>query len=260
MTVLAPFWNWDGWNALVAIGTLTLAIGTGFLAWMTKDAVSESRRQINLSADELKAIEKQTDVLTKQTEAVQAQAAATERQVSISTAALEASARPVLVGVAPSSNVEREDVTYTDGHVVNVEVARVHYEETDDMVYCSVPLRNVGAGVAFVQRVSLLTRTPYEGRISNPVVPPDEIARARFAITRRQRDGRATDVNEITTQGRGFAAFTIYVVFTAASHDLVTASKVTVAGLPDGTFLVTGNEILDGEAQQRLLASSANVG
>ena len=37
--IVASFWKWDGWNALVALGTLTLAGGTGWLAWTTKGAV-----------------------------------------------------------------------------------------------------------------------------------------------------------------------------------------------------------------------------
>ena len=143
-----------------------------------------------------------------------------------------------------------------------MERGRVHYEETDEMVWCSVPLLNVGSGVAFVQRISLLTgATSYDGRISNPVIRPGEIERVRFTVTRHQRDGRPTDVNAITKGARGFAAFAIYVAYTAASRDLVTASQVNVSGLPDGTYLVVGNEIYDGDAGPRtLLASTENIG
>jgi hypothetical protein len=281
--ISASFWTWNGWNALVAIGTLALAGATGLLALITKRAVEQSRRQIDLSAREVTAVEKQTDALTKQidlsaqeVEAVQAQtemlleqtnalreqADATKRQVAISSASLEAAARPVLVGIAPSpaTSGQREDVPYTAGFTVNVEVERIHYEATADMIFCSVPLRNVGAGVAFVQRVTI-QRGYREGRVSHAVVPPGALTRARFALARKGSDGRPTDINEITKEGRGIAQFTIYVVYTAASRDLVTGTEVNVSELPDETFLVTGNEIYDGDTGTRtLLASTANVG
>jgi len=228
------------------------------------------RRYSGRTAQEVAAVEQQGQTLVEQTQAVRHQAAATERQVAISAASLEAAARPVLVGVVPPPvyrtgrqrvDADLETVDYWKDHVASVERDRVHYEETDEMVCCSVPLRKVGAGVAFVQRVTLLTRTHYDGRISNPVVPPGEIARVRFSITRRQSDGTATDVNEVTRQGRGFARFTIHVVYTGASRDLVTASQVPVAELPDGTFIFTANEISDGDGSDRtLLASTENVG
>jgi hypothetical protein len=267
---LASFWTWGGWSFFVAVGTIGLAAGTFRLARYTRDAVKESQRQIDLSAREVAAVEKQGQVLAEQTDAVRDQVVATEREVAVSTAALEASARPVLVGAVPPPvyrtrrervDAELETVQYSKDYRASVERDRVHYEETDDMVYCSVPLRNVGAGVAFVQRITLLARTTYDGRISNPVVPNGEVVRVRFAVARRQSDGAATDINAITRSGRGFAQFKIYVVYTGASHELVTASEVTVAEVPDGNFVFTGNEIWDGDTGDRVrLASTENVG
>jgi hypothetical protein len=159
--IVASFWTWGGWSFFVAVGTIGLALGTGWLAWNTREAVRESRRQIDLSSREVVAVEAQGKAIAEQTQAVRDQATATERQVAISAASLEAAARPVLVGVVPPPvyragrqrvDAEVETVSYWKDHDASVERDRVYYEETDEMIYCSVPLRNVGAGVAFVQR------------------------------------------------------------------------------------------------------------
>jgi hypothetical protein len=38
-------WSWQGWNALVALGTISLAGGTVILAWKTKVLADESRNE-----------------------------------------------------------------------------------------------------------------------------------------------------------------------------------------------------------------------
>jgi hypothetical protein len=272
--------DWSVWAlVLTALGTLALAASTVLLALQTRRQISLSARevtaveaqtkalaeQIDLSAREVAAVERQTETLGEQTAAVRDQAEATKRQVAISSATLEAAARPVLVGIAPSPATigVRETVPYTPGYQQDVEIERIHFEATADMVYCSIPLRNVGAGVAFVQRASMMVAGYYDGRVSQPVVAPGELTRARFAVPRRQGDGRPTDINEITAEsGRGFAEFTIYIVYTGASRELVTSTEVTAAEqLANRTFFIKGNEIYDGDTTGRtLLASTANVG
>jgi hypothetical protein len=66
--------------------------------------------------------------------------------------------------------------------MVPVHRLAVHYEETGGMVYCSFRVRNIGTGVAFVQRVALLTRTAYPLRISPPIIAPSETARVLIAL------------------------------------------------------------------------------
>lgn len=268
--VWATFWTWHGWNALVAIGTLALAGGTFGLAWFTWRVVRESRKQIDLSAREVTAVEKQTEALVQQTEAVRDQANETKRQVAISIASLEAASRPVLVGVVPPPiyrtgrervDPQLETVAYFGDHHVQVRRDEVHFEESDAMVYCSVPLRNIGAGVAFVQEAMLVTRTEFPGRVSDPVVPRGETTRARFAVVLRQSDGRWTDVTEITPRGRGFAQFKIRLVYTGASRELITVSEITAAQVPDGSFIFTEQQIWDGDPSEgKLLVSTANIG
>ncbi len=222
----------------------------------------ESRRQIELGQRQLETVEQQTATLQDQTAAVREQATATKRQVALSSAALEASVRPVLVPVTSGTDPAREEVPYLRGDRPNVEVSRVHYEATADTVRCSLPVRNVGAGIAFVTRVALLTRTAYEGRITMPVIPPGERARVHFTLNRRDNAGKPADVNEVTGEGgRGFASFRVFVVYRGASHELVTSSTIEIAQLPNGEFIATRIEIHDGETgTPELLTASENVG
>ena len=268
--IVGTFFTWGGWSFFVAVGTIGLACATGWLAWNTHSAVDVSREQINLATRELAAVEIQANAISAQTQALRDQVAATERQVAISSASLESASRPVLAGVVPAPafrtrtqrvDAEWETVDYWKGHDVHVVRDQVHFEETDDMVYCSVPLRNLGAGVAFLQEATLVTRTDYPGRVSNPIVAPGETTRARFAVVLRQMDKRATDVNEVTKTGRGYVQFKIRVAYTGASRELVTVSEITAAQVPTGEFFFTEQAIWDGTGEDRkLLVSTENIG
>lgn len=275
----ASSWAW-GWDTLVAIGTLALAAGTSVLAWSTWGAVRESRDAIRLQAREVESVEKQTAALAEQTQAVRAQAEATERQAELSAAALASSVRPVIVAaIAPAeitklSEGERmppvlEPVTYPGDYAVPVRPLSVHYEERDDMLYLSFCVRNIGAGVAFVQRVALLTRTAYPVRISPPIIAPNETARVLIALTLKQSSGQFTDVNEVTRTGRGFVQATVGLFYTGASHDLALTTEVTLSELIDEqSWLITGTKVWDGDTradlgaheERPLLASTDNIG
>lgn len=217
--------------------------------------------------------------MTDQTQAVREQAEATKRQVDISIASLEAASRPVLVGLVEGldwrptreRDALREKITlayalaYAGQHEVSVFADAIHYEAADDTIYCSVPLRNVGAGVAFLQRVELVTTRgmdfPLQGRVTEPVVPRDETTRTLFAAVRKQSDGTASYWEEIVgISGRGFAQFTIRVVYTGASRELVTVTELTTSQLPKGGFIYTAQQVWTGEGNDRqLLVSTDNI-
>jgi hypothetical protein len=258
--LLSSFWTWHGWSFFVALGTLSLA----FFTWRV---ARQARQQIELQTREVKAVERQTHALAAQTEAVQAQAVATARQAEISAASLEAASRPVLVGAIPELShpvptEELELVEYWDGHSASVYPGAVHYAETDEMVYCSIPLRNVGAGVAFIKSVTLMTQTEFPGRVSSVVVRRDEVTRANFGVARRRPDGSYTDVQVVTRDsGRALARFTVQIVCTGASRGLRTITEITTAELPSGSFLFTDQRVWDGERDDdRLLVSTDNIG
>jgi hypothetical protein len=57
MMVVASFGTWDGWPALVSIGTLLLAASTGALALLTRRSVDGSQQQIAISRQELEILD-----------------------------------------------------------------------------------------------------------------------------------------------------------------------------------------------------------
>src|SRR5262249_6311975 len=153
---------------------------------------------------------------------------------------------------------EKLTLTFTDQHQASVFPDAIYYQASDTMIYCSVPIRNVGAGVAFLQRVELVTaRTDgflLQGRVTEPVVPRDESSRAPFAAVRKQSDGSASDWEEIAgVPGRGFAQFTIRIVYTGASRELVTVTELTTSQLPAGGFIYTAQQVWTGEGADRKL-------
>lgn len=275
----ASSWVW-GWDSLVAFGTIGLALFTAWLAWTTRSAVRESRDAIKLQVREVEAVERQTAALAEQTQAVRDQAVATQRQAEVSAAALASSVRPVLVGaLAPAvitqvtelghAPTDLEPVTYPGDYAVPVRPLAVHYEERNDMLYLSFCVQNIGTGVAFVQRIALLTRTAYPVRISPPIIAPSETARVLVALTLKQSNGQYTDVNEVTRSGRGFVKATVGIFYTGASHDLALTTEVTLCELIDQqSWLVTATKVWDGDTradlgareERPLLASTDNIG
>jgi hypothetical protein len=275
----ASSWLW-GWDSLVALGTIGLAVFTAWLASTTRSAVRESRDAIKLQTREVEAVERQTAALAEQTHAVRDQAVATQRQAEVSAAALESSVRPILVGALARAVITQlnelgcaptnlEPVTYPGDYTVPVRPLAVHYEERNDMLYLSFCVRNIGTGVAFVQRVALLTRTAYPVRISPPIVAPNETARVLVALTLKQSNGQFTDVNEITRSRRGFVKATVGIFYTGPSHDLALTTEVTLSELIDQqSWLVTGTRVWEGDTKADLgireegllLASTDNIG
>jgi hypothetical protein len=188
--------------------------------------------------------------------------------------------RPVLVGaIAPAeitevSELDRtppdlEPVTYPGDYAVPVRPLAVHYEERNDMLYLSFSVRNIGSGVAFVQRVALLTRTAYPVRISPPIIAPNQTARVLIALTLKQSNGQFADVNQVTRSGRGYVQATIGLVYTGASHDLALTTEVTLSELLDEqSWLITDTKVWDGDTradlgtpeERPLLASTDNIG
>ncbi len=51
---MVAFWSWTGWNALVAFGTIGLAVATVVLAFKTSAEITESRRVRRLDAERAK--------------------------------------------------------------------------------------------------------------------------------------------------------------------------------------------------------------
>ncbi len=93
---------------------------------------------------------------------------------------LSATIRPVLVDV-PADAPGRSPVRFDDGSVDQVDAGAIHVRGTDDYLFCSVPLRNVGPGAAVITGLGLLD-PPWSGKASRMVVPSGEETRFSFSI------------------------------------------------------------------------------
>jgi hypothetical protein len=89
--------------------------------------------------------------------------------------------RSLLVGLRPvlvSARFDDPDikVLFGDGQKFHVPAGTALVEEIDDVVYLGFPLRNVGAGLAVLQRYDILT----EYELQDPHRPVDDGVRARL--------------------------------------------------------------------------------
>lgn len=148
MTGLASFWTWHGWEALVAIGTIALALATAILAFSTRATAARTQEL----AEETRSLGEKTG---REVAAVEAQAAEAQRQVEISRSSLEVGLRPVLVDV-PLGVIPEVRVAYVNGQVAVIsDGGAVHVTGGPKHWHTSVPLRNQGNGIAFVRDVRL---------------------------------------------------------------------------------------------------------
>lgn len=149
----------------VAAATIALAVATFAM-------VRQTRHLAQLTRDELAAI--------------QDQAHTAQEDVAVAREALEASYRPILVDVSATGDGD-EHVAYL-GASFDVPHGSVHAAEKSGYLYCSVPLRNAGPGVAFMEAPGLRwsdEATPIIGDSSLHAVPPGDEVRLRFSIRDR---------------------------------------------------------------------------
>jgi hypothetical protein len=205
---------WEfGWEALVALGTLGLAVGTFVLALAT--------RRLAVSTDkEVKAVGDELDLSRQTLAAVQEQAAAARDEVETSRLAAEATIRPVLVGARTAKAVRPDigDVQTAYEPVAwpgtnetrNIPIGTATAWEDANTIYISVPLRNVGPGVALL-RANALTLGDHRvsGVPSLGVVGPGETTRVQFNVA------RADDRSVALTEQSG--SFSIEVAYTDAA-------------------------------------------
>ena len=147
----------------VAVGTFALALATVFLALQARSEARKVADQATISAE----------------------------QVRISRAALDAQVQPVLVDLVPGPVNEREyelvpyEPSNPDGNT-NVGVNQVDVSAlVNGHFVCSVPLRNAGAGLAFITdgpRLAHPSRdVDYPGHVTKQTIPSGEQTRAYFA-------------------------------------------------------------------------------
>jgi hypothetical protein len=185
LVVVASAWAF-GWEALVAIGTLGLAIVTAGLAWSTRGLASET-------ADEVKHSKRQVDAALEQVEVSQRQAKtahdaldAAREQTRISQLTLNAQIRPVLIDMPLDLGVEERLVYPGRDEPIAGPGGGVHVFAGPEEAVVSIPFRNAGAGLAMVRGVGMLltVEAPAPPVMIQPAnVPAGERGRVSFRAT-----------------------------------------------------------------------------
>jgi hypothetical protein len=138
---------WEfGWEALVALGTFTLAAATAFLAWKTWTLATTTAREV---------------------EAAERHAQTAADAVAVSRAGLEGSVRPVLT------------------EPLGLQGPAVDLFESDGSLIVSLFLRNVGHGIAFFRDAALGWEDGeyrWHGQARSGTLPAGEVARFEFSI------------------------------------------------------------------------------
>jgi hypothetical protein len=210
-------------DGLVAIGTIGLAAATAILALKTASLAGSTREEAQAVGREIELSRQTLDAVRDQADAIREQAETARGEVEVMRAGLETQIRPVLVDVRrPTDPAElaeaggqalRYDRVAWEGtrERRHVPIADVLVWEAPDAVFFSVPLRNVGPGMAFVREVGF--RWPLDreldarGAPTMGVVPPYESMRIQFAIWKR---GDRPTLAEFENYGGGFAIDVVY--------------------------------------------------
>jgi hypothetical protein len=82
------------------------------------------------------------------------------RSARVAERALLLGLRPLLTPARPED--PDQDVIFGDGRTVHMRSGYAAVEVAEEIVYLAIPLRNVGAGLAVLQRYDVLTRSPLE--------------------------------------------------------------------------------------------------
>lgn len=144
----------------VAVGTFALAPATVFLALQARSEAKKVADQATISTE----------------------------QVRVSRPLSTPRCKPVLIDVAPGWDGAAELINYEPAYAdgaKNVGVDEVDVREMENGHFaCSVPLRNAGAGLAFITDDPRLTHPARDGdvigRLTKQAVPPGEQTRAYF--------------------------------------------------------------------------------
>jgi hypothetical protein len=154
-----------------AFGTTALAAATAALAWLTKqsvqtgeDLVKETKRSVDLAGQEV---------------------AATRDSIEVATRDVETSIQPVLSDVPHDQFFVQVDRRVPD-RVRDLARITAAPKSGQAGTTCSVPMRNVGTGVAILDDVAAMLppNSIWEpGRPSMRIVPPEEIVLFDFDLS-----------------------------------------------------------------------------
>jgi hypothetical protein len=221
------------WNEWVAIGTLTLAAVTVVLAFVSaagvivaRDAAKDTRRLAETAEQEVRAVLEQAN--------------ATRRQAGVAQATLSASVQPLL-GHVPLGEFDDKNP--------EAEIGAVNVKGDDRYFWISIPVRNVGAGVAVIQGAKLAPdiSAPSGRGITATMVPVGELTRCWFVFER----GSDRDLVNALEHGRLW----LHVFYTGAAGGQPYRTEALVEETSHKIFEVTRVRLYRGE-EDELFAST----
>lgn len=210
----------------VAVAGGAVALATLYLGWKTRGMARETKRVAEATETEARAV-------LEQSEKVAAQAAASEDQSRISVEALQASIRPWLTAVV-HAEVRIPSSTGLD--------PAIYLSERESDFVCSIPLRNVGNGLALIQpsmcrfvgRVLGVPSEPValsQGTPTAAAVGPGEATRIEFTIAKTSSQWTGLTLDAIVGLDRHNGEFFVEVLYTDASGGQATWARAHVAAV-----------------------------
>ncbi len=174
----------DSWTSPTVLATFGLAAMTAMLAWQTKRLATKTGQVAEDTRDAANATRDAAQATARE-------AAVSAQEVEVARKALESSIRPIVVDVPREetfAGIVRTvgTVTFENGPTVDLHSqSEVVIKEDDLYLYISIPLRNVGPGVAMITGLGLVFdggKSGWSGAVSLTVVPPGEVTRFRFSV------------------------------------------------------------------------------
>lgn len=166
--------------AVIMIWTIKLVGATTRYASDTKRMADEMRDSLDLTRDLVRVAEGNLQEANRQSELFR-------QEVELGRQTLNWSVQPALVDVPFGEYLRREEVRVPESGFANYleDRASLILYDSEEYVTVSIPLRNVGAGTAFIRGLGLNFgadgTAPY-GRATLMVVPPNELTRLSFAV------------------------------------------------------------------------------
>jgi hypothetical protein len=206
-------------DGMVALATIALAVVTAALAVMTWWLAGQTRSLVKAAKEELKSVADEIEISRETMAEVREQTAASREQATVARLSMESTFRPVIVNVPPDwpgfSTGYSETFEYVNGPKTTIDPPsrwEVHTTESQKHVHFSLPVRNVGAGVAFIIGTWLRFKKPeddpgWNGFATTTTLPPNEATRLRFSL--EKEGSRGDELWEMLSYGN-FAIEVLY--------------------------------------------------
>lgn len=165
--------------------------------------------------------------------AVEQQAKAAAEQVDFLRLGVEASSRPVVVDVREDIDSPIENVAYA-GWTAKVNATAVDVSTTATHLHVSIPVRNVGVGIAFIDSVSIRAESEeWDGTPTVQAIPPSEVSRLRFSVPTAATRYASFDADVIQS-----GALTLEVKYSDASGHVQPVTRLSYVRAEDGAWHV----------------------